>query len=521
MTSAYRSISTKRTPQSEPLPGQVANSAGGHAWAVDDWTRLDRFLILGSEGGTYYIDAPKLTRENADAVQRCIVADGPKVVARIVEVSLASRAPKNEPAIFALAMALKLGDVATRRKAAGAVSSVCRIGTHLFHLAAYIEQFGGWGPLTRRAVRDWYLAKPLDELGYQVVKYVQRDGWSHRDLLRLSHPKDKERQGLFHWITQNDGETGVPLVEVVRRLGDVEAAALPTSIREHRIPRECLPTEALNRKDVWAALLDDMPMTAMIRNLAKMTSVGLLKPASEAVGKVVSALKDEERIRKARVHPLQMLVAQRIYAGGKGHRGSLEWTPVPQVVDALDEAFYFAFGNVKATGKRLLLALDVSGSMGYHAISDSMPITAAEGAAAMAMVTARTEPNYIVMGFADEFRNLPLSPKQRLDDVLRMTSIQNFGRTDCALPMIWALKQGMAVDAFIVYTDNETWAGDIHPAQALQEYRRQTGLPAKLIVVGMCSNEFSIADPADGGMMDVVGFDTAAPNVMADFIGRD
>lgn len=42
-------------------------------------------------------------------------------------------------------------------------------------------------------------------------------------------------------------------------------------------------------------------------------------------------------------------------------------------------------------------------------------------------------------------------------------------------------------------------------------------LVAKLIVVGMVSNGFSIADPDDGEMMDVVGFDTAAPAVIADF----
>src|SRR5262249_5524036 len=45
-------FSTKMTPQHEPIPGsnQVPNSAGGHAWQLDDWGRLDRFLILGSEG---------------------------------------------------------------------------------------------------------------------------------------------------------------------------------------------------------------------------------------------------------------------------------------------------------------------------------------------------------------------------------------------------------------------------------------------------------------------------------------
>ncbi|HEV3051923.1 MAG TPA: hypothetical protein VGX50_16565, partial [Longimicrobium sp.] len=63
----------------------------------------------------------------------------------------------------------------------------------------------------------------------------------------------------------------------------------------------------------------------------------------------------------------------------------------------------------------------------------------------------------------------------------------------------------------------ETWAGSIHPAQALRKYRERTGIPAKLVVVGMASNGFTIADPNDAGMLDVVGFDAAAPQLIADF----
>ena len=49
----YLCVGSQRLPI--PGAGQIANSAGGYAWAVDDWVRLDRFLVLGSEGGTYYI----------------------------------------------------------------------------------------------------------------------------------------------------------------------------------------------------------------------------------------------------------------------------------------------------------------------------------------------------------------------------------------------------------------------------------------------------------------------------------
>jgi hypothetical protein len=86
----------KQTPQSQAIPGtaQVGNSNAGFSWAVDDWTRLDRFLILGTEGGTFYATEAKLTRDAAAGVLRCIAADGLRVVRRIVEVSAEGRAPR-------------------------------------------------------------------------------------------------------------------------------------------------------------------------------------------------------------------------------------------------------------------------------------------------------------------------------------------------------------------------------------------------------------------------------------------
>ena len=107
---------------------------------------------------------------------------------------------------------------------------------------------------------------------------------------------------------------------------------------------------------------------------------------------------------------------------------------------------------------------------------------------------------------------------QRMDDVVKQISNLPFGGTDCALPMVEALKHRWAVDTFVVYTDSETWAGAIHPAQALRTYRERMGIAAQLVVVAMTSNGFTIADPDDAGMLDVVGFDTATPGVIGDFV---
>ena len=139
--------------------------------------------------------------------------------------------------------------------------------------------------------------------------------------------------------------------------------------------------------------------------------------------------------------------------------------------------------------------------------------------AAMALVTAAVEPQVNFVAFAHEMKRIAISPRQRLDDVVNVVSNLSFGGTDCALPMIWAQKNGVKADAFIIYTDSETWANPkMHPVQALQEYRRRTGIPAKLIVVGMTSNGFSIADPNDAGMLDCAGFDISVPQLISDFV---
>lgn len=83
--------------------------------------------------------------------------------------------------------------------------------------------------------------------------------------------------------------------------------------------------------------------------------------------------------------------------------------------------------------------------------------------------------------------------------------------------MLYALERRLKIDVFVVYTDNETWFGRIHPVQALQQYRQKMGVPAKLIVQAFVANHFSIADPNDAGMLDVIGFDTAVPSLIRDF----
>ena len=86
-----------------------------------------------------------------------------------------------------------------------------------------------------------------------------------------------------------------------------------------------------------------MPMTAMIRNLNKMTAIGLLEDGNDQVKTVCQKLCNEDLLWKARIHPFNVLVAWKLYGSGRGEKGSLTWNPNMEIINALESAFYLSF----------------------------------------------------------------------------------------------------------------------------------------------------------------------------------
>lgn len=516
----------ENTPQSESADArQVQNNAGGYTFTIDKWKRLERFLILGTEGGTYYVSEREITRGNARVVEECFAENPDRAAATIAVVSGEGRAPKNDPAIFALALGAAHSSAEARQAALLRLDQVCRTGTHLLQFVGAARALGrGWGRGFKDAVARWYCDRPAERLAYQLLKYQQRGGWAQRDLLRLSKPKPPTpaHSAAFRWAARGELVDGAPpmlsgyeMLKGAKRADDVAAL-----VRLYGFTHEMVPTEHKNAPEVWEALLERMPMTAMVRNLGKMTAIGLLRPGADAARTVTDRLGNPDALRKARVHPIALLSALRVYATGHGFKGSLSWAPVPSIIDALDDAFYLAFDHIEPTGKRIMIGLDVSGSMGWSA-STMAGLTPRDISAAMAMATVRTEQDVFVFGFTGAITHLPITKKQRLDDVVTMVSGLPFGSTDCSLPMRAADQESMPFDAFVVYTDNETRSGPVHPHTALESYRRKMSLPgARLAVCATSGTEFTIAKPSDPGMLDVVGFSASCPAVLADFISR-
>jgi 60 kDa SS-A/Ro ribonucleoprotein len=286
-------------------------------------------------------------------------------------------------------------------------------------------------------------------------------------------------------------------------------------IKKHNLTWEFVPSQWHGEKSVWTELLPNLPATALVRNLSRLTAYDILKPTSDSTRFVVGKLTEYIDNPKSRLHPGQMLMAWGAYKSGKSP--NLNWKPVREITDILEYGFYERFKTVDPTGKSFYIGLDVSGSM--DAEISGLPFSARVASSALALQLVRTEKSVYTAAFTGQMLELEFGKFSNLNEVTTKTSNLPFGRTDCAQPMLDALNKKLFVDCFVIITDNETWAGTIHPVKALQQYRDRVNPIAKLVVVGVTATQFSIADPNDIGMLDVVGFDSEVIKLTQTFGG--
>ena len=185
----------------------------------------------------------------------------------------------------------------------------------------------GWGRSLRRLVGEWYRTKDDDALAYQVLKYQSRNSWRHADVLSKCHYG--ENRGIYRWIKGLDTEKrtvhrGLEDEEKVSTVYDAtdvfpellagyeelksmqKRTEVINLIEKHQFTHEMVPNQWKDDINVWAALLANMPVMATVRNLGKMTQVGLLKPFSPEVQTVLERL-SAKAIQRSLIHPIQIL----------------------------------------------------------------------------------------------------------------------------------------------------------------------------------------------------------------------
>lgn len=526
---------------SDPLPGQTKNNSGGYGWEVSKIDQLRKFLILGITNGTFYLKETDLFKSNVEALRSLLKTDGIGYVNEIILFAEQNRAPKREPMVFALAYASIHGDLETKRAANQAVKIVCSTPTDLFSYVEYCQKLSaptsGWSRARRKTVSDWYNGKSIRDLIYHITKYKQRNGWSNKDLFRLAHIKapTEEHNMVYRLVTKgaldldfntlssDESRTAFARLVACEEIHQLKASSaddVKTAIgliREHKLVHEHVPTEFQAKAEIWEAMLPEMPLNAAMRNLGRMTHLGLISPNSNATTLLLGKFSNEYALKKSRLHPFNILTACRQYMnGGEGGKGKLRWQPTQQIGKMLEDTFYSSFQHIEPTNKRYLFGIDVSHSM-VCPVTGSEIITCNVAAAALAMVSARTEKLSYVMAFDNGIRDVGINSSQDLDTVINKVSKLNGGGTDCSLPMIYALQNKIPVDVFVVMTDSENNPGREQPSVVLQRYRDQMGIDARLVVYCLTSSNRTIANPNDRGMLDCVGFDSASPRILREF----
>jgi len=542
------------TPQMQRIPGrtdQVRNNAGGYVFAKDLFTRVEDFLILGTTGGTFYITEDRLTVDNAGWLIQAVQADGARVVRLITAVSTARppRAPKNRAAVFALAMVFACGDPAAVQAAKAAFPRVVRTTDHLSMFFGYAKQLRGKaaGPGTslvtgralRSALASWFLADEVDSIAWKACKARQRvtpagEAFALRDALRIAHPKadTAERQALLGWlagkVADSEARSQVPAIDIFLSAQAVttETAAIAIAT-ERKVPWEFLPSGLLASASVWEALVPHLGMTALLRNLARLTWLGVLGPFAAANESVAARLRSAEALRRGRIHPMDVFLALRVYNSGRSQPGwraeGHSWTPVAEISDALEEAYELSFGHVQPSGKRMLVAVDSSGSMsgawGRNQLTmGGSPLgTPYEIGCAMAAILKRIEgDNVHVIDVDTRVHASRITARTRLREIGSWRP--SGGGTDLSLPFTHAAHHKLDVDGFALFTDGETWAGRQHASQALAAYRRRCNPGARVAVASMTAAGHSIGEPQDAGVLNIAGMDAALPTVVAGFI---
>uniref|UniRef100_A0A8C6WTL2 Ro60, Y RNA binding protein n=1 Tax=Neogobius melanostomus TaxID=47308 RepID=A0A8C6WTL2_9GOBI len=511
------------------------HSVKSQPWEVDDKARLCRFLCYGSEGDIYTArEEVHVSMESAEALL-ALLGDGrgAEVVEDIRRYSQDGRVVSMDPSLFALAVCSQHSDIKTRQAAFKALKEVCQDPGSMFDFIQYKKDLkvdmksGIWGRALRKAISDWYNGQNAINLAVSVAKCKQRNGWSHQDLLKLSHAKPANdaialvckyimkgwKEVQAEYADKENSEEVLKVLSYMEVIEKVKHSCDETEIinliEEHSLETEQLRTDHLKSKHVWKALLKDMPLQSLMKRLGKMTSKNILEPGSSDTHAVCDRIQNDTALKKAKIHPFSILVALENYKKGQGFQGKTKWEPDSNIVQAMDSAFYKSLMYLEPLDKNFVLAVDISASL--SSIVPGTSVSTAVAAAAITMVFTSTETNTQVLAYSGGSL-VPCSvvAGMTLEEVTAELVKSPSESTDCTLPMAWATENGKAVDVFVFLTNNPIWAFSTSPVEALKKHRHKTGTFSKFVMCGLTSIGHTIADTPDRGVLSICGFDLGA-----------
>ena len=560
--------------------------------SIEEYIR--RILILGTIKNKYNSTTNKLDPEAELYIKTQIeLGNGQQILTIVEDIYISGRAPKQDMTFMIHALLCRTTDIVLRKNALELLKKYRTLSQiylwKTFHADILNDgvKSKGYGRAVKRVINQWILSQSAKQLAYQVTKYQQRGKWGITHIMQCAHPKTgsgddrifinkitgtpyvkKIKQpsidatttdlvlrytiygyeemvklaSKYNLLETNEFKylTAINWAKTCKDLNDENILTLIENIQSFELTREQISTESLGILDVQKALLVNkdktkitMPFTALLRNLSNLTRLGVFEDR-EILELVLKHFNNQEIIIKARIHPVNILLAWFTYRTGYSDLSKHTWIPNLEIINILEKMFYLSFKTIEPTGKRICILIDASGSMTSPSVCKA--ITNAEAAAVLAMTISRAEANTkqpvqhtFYLFTSKKYNNVKdagltnvsdlIHSKATFTEVLSAVQRSDWASTDISLGITEAIKFKQMYDAFIVITDNDVNSG-IKPSDALKQYRDIMKIDAKLAVIATQGSDISIADPNDKGMMDFVGFDTHAPKMLQEFISN-
>ncbi len=491
------------------------NREGAPSWTRSIEEQTLQVLCCNFLGNTFYADAKGVLAETEKVFDEMLAKD-PEFFAKALLHSR-ERAFMRTSSILGLVKLFSLninpahksrylGSPVAKEAAKLIFDRIIRTPNDLSDFASIVRarRNGEGGQSIKKAGARW-LENRLNE--YNVVKYgaEKSEGvYSLRDLMCAYHPKmsSATAKPLANYLLGRAGTEFPPMIaqyEALKRATtDVEKIQ---AITLGRLPHEVATAYAGNSKSVWDAIAPNMPIFALLRNLATLERHGVLENHRAHITKMFTS---EEVITKSMIFPFRFLEAEKHVSAG--------WCK-----DLLRDALELSFVNVPELKGRTAVLLDVSPSMKAGYRSDDMMRHAAVFAVTL---MKRAGGNGRLVAFdANAFAANISMRDSILTQAERVAALQSRGGTN-QTAAIEALGTD-AMDNIIMITDGEQneFASSSPSAvggrrafvDALDEYKRKVNSQVKVFIMDVSPHRDAITpDGTKENTWYVYGFTDAA-----------
>jgi len=414
------------------------NEAGGAAYVRDAKSALALYAATGCLNGVFYADAET---QLGQVLAMCQTVPA-EFVAKTAIYARQRAFMKDMPALLLAYLAQRDGDAMAR-----VFERVIDNGRMLRNFVQILRSGTvgrkSLGTRPKRVVQRWFERSSVQSV---LSASVGRDP-SLADVIKMVHPKpaNAERAALYAWL-----------------IGKAyQAEALPTVVREFEAfklsatePVPDLPFQFLTAlpltEEHWKAIARRASWQTLRMNLNTFVRHGVFADAS-LVGWAAARLRDANEIRRARVFPYQLMAA---------YSAASEGMP-PAILDALQDAMELATANVPSVKGRVVIAVDVSGSMNSpisgHRKGATSKVRCVDVAALLAACVKRVNPETRILPFAESVKSLRLNSRDSVMTQAQQMSALCGGGTCISAPLAVLNSERAPVDLLVIVSDNQSW----------------------------------------------------------------